>query len=339
MFPEVRRWFERLKAWLQKPVAAHAQPSAGLGDVLKAARLAAKMTQAHLAAAAEVSERTIRRAESEGKIGFENLRALCAVLSIPLPSAPPFPPRWRVLVRNSLLVSLFLLFPPAVLGFSSKTKKSIAMTAAFVVALCLAVEIGVRLQLPLSPMTERTREMAVFIAHGFCAALVSAVMAGAAVGAALAARTWKESLPLAALALSVLLIGEIPLGLAVLRIDADAQKVIAVFGSLSERNRLVAERRQAEPDWDADDALRRTLLDMRTAAGWPSPVYLGDLAAFKAHAVLDGACRKDLLEGRTGTQACKESFAEDSVFLPQEPPPSYSILPSSMRFGYKNISP
>ena len=53
------------------------------GKFLVTMRKAACMTQAHLARASGVSERTLRRAERGGDVGPESLRALCAVLGVP----------------------------------------------------------------------------------------------------------------------------------------------------------------------------------------------------------------------------------------------------------------
>jgi hypothetical protein len=49
------------------------------------ARKAQAMTQTHLAIAAGISERTVRRAEQTGVVSAENLRAMCAVLGVHLP--------------------------------------------------------------------------------------------------------------------------------------------------------------------------------------------------------------------------------------------------------------
>lgn len=53
------------------------------GAFLVTMRKAACMTQAHLARAAGVSERTLRRAERGGDVAPESLRAICAVLGVP----------------------------------------------------------------------------------------------------------------------------------------------------------------------------------------------------------------------------------------------------------------
>ena len=52
------------------------------GVAVRGARVAKRMTQAHLASAAGVSEKTVRRAENGDRIGHESLRALCAVLDL-----------------------------------------------------------------------------------------------------------------------------------------------------------------------------------------------------------------------------------------------------------------
>jgi len=51
-----------------------------LGGLLRQARKRARMTQAHLAQAAEVSEKTVRRAEAGMPISAETYRALCSVI-------------------------------------------------------------------------------------------------------------------------------------------------------------------------------------------------------------------------------------------------------------------
>lgn len=58
------------------------QPHNEQGTAIRAARIAKRMTQAHLAAAAGVSEKTVRRAESGDRLQVENLRALCATLDL-----------------------------------------------------------------------------------------------------------------------------------------------------------------------------------------------------------------------------------------------------------------
>jgi transcriptional regulator with XRE-family HTH domain len=60
-----------------------------VAGVLAAARKQRAMTQAHLADAAGISERTVRRAEQTGVVSAENLRALCAVLEISIPAPTP----------------------------------------------------------------------------------------------------------------------------------------------------------------------------------------------------------------------------------------------------------
>lgn len=52
------------------------------GVAIRTARIANRMTQAHLAAAAGVSEKTARRAEAGDRIGPESMRALCSVLDL-----------------------------------------------------------------------------------------------------------------------------------------------------------------------------------------------------------------------------------------------------------------
>ena len=58
------------------------QAQAEQGVAIRAARIAMKMTQAHLAAASGVSEKTVRRAEAGDRIGPESLRSLCAALGL-----------------------------------------------------------------------------------------------------------------------------------------------------------------------------------------------------------------------------------------------------------------
>jgi len=69
-------------------------------DVLRQARKRARMTQAHLAQAAEISEKTVRRAEAGTPVSDETYRALCSVLGLgaqdapspeAMPSRPPVP--------------------------------------------------------------------------------------------------------------------------------------------------------------------------------------------------------------------------------------------------------
>lgn len=51
-------------------------------EAIREARARARMTQEHLARAAGVSEKTVRRAERNERISHENLRALCAVVGL-----------------------------------------------------------------------------------------------------------------------------------------------------------------------------------------------------------------------------------------------------------------
>lgn len=59
------------------------------GSYLKRARQKARMTQEHLAMAAEVSTRTIIRAEKNAVVSHDALRAICAALGITADDVPP----------------------------------------------------------------------------------------------------------------------------------------------------------------------------------------------------------------------------------------------------------
>ncbi len=58
------------------------------GEAIREARVAACMTQEHLAKAAGVSEKTVRRAERGDRISAENVMALCACLGLDAANLP-----------------------------------------------------------------------------------------------------------------------------------------------------------------------------------------------------------------------------------------------------------
>ena len=86
------------KGWELPPLAGEAAlpldpgPSAEgreelLARTLRNARERACKTQEHVAAEADISVRTVRRAETTGRVSAENLRSLCAALGLALPAA------------------------------------------------------------------------------------------------------------------------------------------------------------------------------------------------------------------------------------------------------------
>jgi transcriptional regulator with XRE-family HTH domain len=104
-----------------------------VAQAVKEARSRAKKTQEHLAGEAEVSVRTVRRVEASGRASFENLRAICACLDIPIPVAEGEVQKPRVWVEALGFVVWLVavaIYPVFSVGFYAKTPRRKAWAAA-----------------------------------------------------------------------------------------------------------------------------------------------------------------------------------------------------------------
>lgn len=149
---------------LQGPVAVEPLPPPPSEDeirrsvatALSTARKLQAYTQEHLAKAAGVSPRTVQRVEASGRIAFESLRGLCAVLQIAVPvpegrtQAVEAPALWKGLVTPVATASLIAVSFVFLAGWYWRSWRSRTIHVACGVAASLVLGcMGWRLRNPL----------------------------------------------------------------------------------------------------------------------------------------------------------------------------------------------
>lgn len=176
---------------------------AATARAIREARLAARKTQEHLALEAGISSRTLRTAETTGRVGFENLRGICAALDIPLPAPPDqaraaAPRRWvegahAVGILAAVVLSAGLFFAPL-----CRTWRQRALAASAAVALALASSGGIRWAIPADDIPAvHANTTATYVATWDAVSVfaLAGVCAGFLIGAA-----WRSGSPRAAAA-------------------------------------------------------------------------------------------------------------------------------------------